>query len=351
MRKFENFKNRVFALVTTGIIGLTSITGCTAKTNTDDTTAYTTVPSASITTTLEPTTTPTTEAVVSQDVATEDYRIHARAVAKAMYANNKAYFDKKQFTEKDLENLYYIANDKPYDAEMNQIMEKDEYEKALRALKELIMPQRVNELMQGYSDYQNGFVTKEQFDKAVAESEFYNYAYSLSNFFDVNPNNKDVREFIDAYCKEMIKVTTDLQTGSKIDKEALEKHMIEFFSLIRKDQNGTNKNRIQETTTKFGESLTISYMDYTWANFLNTVINGQYVNVDGEKVRVGVSYDEGLLLKALAEGRITETKYVLEGEKIKAELFQTAPYNDACANEDASREMFNQPSNKKVLTR
>ena len=83
MRKSENFKNRAFALVTTGIIGLTSITGCTAKTNTDDTTAYTTVPSASITTTLEPTTTPTTEAVVSQDVATEDYRIHARAVAKA----------------------------------------------------------------------------------------------------------------------------------------------------------------------------------------------------------------------------------------------------------------------------
>ena len=112
MRKFKELNKKIFALLATGTIGLTSITGCAAKANTNQTTSNTTA-TPTITTTLEPTeTTKTVE--VTEDMASEDYMTHAKAVAKVMYPANKEYFDEKQYTVEDLEDVYYVLNGKYY---------------------------------------------------------------------------------------------------------------------------------------------------------------------------------------------------------------------------------------------
>ena len=93
------------ALAATGTIGLTAITGCGAKADTISTTNSTVAP-ATTTTTVEET---TTTVEVSKDIATEDYMNHAKAVSKAVYNSNKEYFDEKQYTVEDLENVLLRA--------------------------------------------------------------------------------------------------------------------------------------------------------------------------------------------------------------------------------------------------
>ena len=354
MRILKNINKKIVALITTGTIGLTSIVGCAAKSNIDNITSSMNTSESTITTTLEPTTTTTSEttkAVVNEDVATSDYQIHAKAVAKAMYDNNKEYFDEKQYTVEDLEKVYYLLNDKYYDEEMNLLFTQSDLEKALAITRELIMPQRVNELIQKYEDYQHGFITADQLNKEVEASKLYKYTISLANMFDVNEDNKDVRNFVTDYCKEMVKISKDLQAGASLDDEAFKKHMIEFFAKIRSAQTGNVtdypniNNYLQETTVKPGSSFVVALMYKSMADYLNQAIDGQYVivptkygnEVKNDKVRVGVSYEEGKLIKAVNEGKITETKYIMLVENINTELFQTHPLEAACNAEDASR--------------
>ena len=45
-------------------------------------------------------------------------------------------------------NVYYILNGKYYDAEKNLLMDRTELEKSFDIVRELMMPQRVNEMLQ-----------------------------------------------------------------------------------------------------------------------------------------------------------------------------------------------------------
>lgn len=329
------YRKKLAALLATGAITLTSVTGCAAKTTTESSSDLTVAP-----TTIETTVTPTTNSSVevTADVATEDYMIHAKAVATAMYDNNKEYFDEKQFTVEDLENVYYILNGKYYDAEGNLIMEKPEVDRSFDIIRELIMPQRVNEMLQKYSDLEHGNITEKEYFDEVNASKFYDYKVSLVNFIDENEDNKDLTKFVTDYSIEMVKVTENIKNGV-----SPEEHLKEFFAKIRSAQTGDItdyegiNNYLQENCTKDGYAFLVAGMYKATADYLNTVIDGHFVVVptkDGEEnVRIGFSYDEQILVNAYYLGDLVETEAILNAKKLIAEEFQTMPFDVMCYRE------------------
>ena len=333
-------RKRLMALAATGTIGLTAITGCGAKTNTINTSSNNTVSLPTATTTVEET---TTSVEVNQDIATKDYMNHAKAVAKAVYDSNKEYFDEEQFTVEDLENVYYVLNGKYYNNEKSLIMDKPEVMRSLNIVRELIMPQRVNEMTQKFSDLEKGKISeKEYFDEAKV-SKFYNYTVSLSNFIDINEDNKDIREFANEYSKMMNKVTLNLKNGVS-PEEVLKENFVE----MRQAQTGniSDKNVYKninnylgnDATTKDGQGFMVAGMYKATADYLNTLIDGHYVVVPtkegNEKVRIGYSYNEQILVNAYYLGDLVETKAILNAKKLIIEKFQTMPFDVMCYREN-----------------
>ena len=354
VKKIE-LRNKLATLIAGATI-LTSVAGCNAKTTNETTTTTTTAPTT-IETTLEPTT-ETTVVTTNKDVATEDYMAHAKAVAIAMYDNNKAYFDEKQYTVEDLENVYYVLNGKYYDNENNLIMEKPELDRSFDIIRELVMPQRVTEMLQKYRDLEHGNISESEYFDEVKASTFYDYRINLTNFLDVNEDNEDLRNFVSDYSVEMVKVTENIKNGV-----SPEEHLLDFFSRIRAAQsgnltyyNGIN-NYLQENTTEDGYAFMVAAIYKATADNLNTVIDGHYVDVkisdtndEKETVRVGYSYDEQILVNAFYEGNLVETEAILEAKKLITELFQTMPFDVMCYRQAAINSNFGFATNTTVKT-
>ena len=323
----RNLKNRKFNIkkisaILAGVITLTSFAGCNNSKNTSEATTYnptfkTTVTSESVE--------ETERVVVNKDYADEDYMIHAKAVAEVIYNSNKSYFDEKDYTSEDLENVYYVTNGKYYDNENNVIMNNKELNRSFDIIRELIAPQRINEMLQKYKDLENGVITYEEYMNEVNASEFYDYRVSLANFIDVNEDNKDIRNFVTEYSKEMVKVTENVKYGV-----SPEEHLTDFFAIVRSAQTGNKtefkvNNYLQETTTDDGYGFIVSGIYKSTADYLNTVKDGVYVNVQNEKVRIGLSYDDRILLNSYYLGDLVEYDKIYEAKRLEAQLFQTMP--------------------------
>ena len=338
----NNIELRKKALATAlgSTIALTSFAGCGNKVVRES------VPTVSSETTISLTNETTKEVAkeekkveLTKDIASEDYMIHAKAVAKAMYDNNKEYFDEKQYTIEDLENVYYLMNGKYYNSNKEIIMDKPQLDRSFDIVRELVMPQRVNEMLQKFSDLEHKRISeKEYFDEAKA-SKFYDYRVNLANFIDVNEKNDDLRKFVSDYSVEMLKVTENIKNGV-----SPEDHLKEFFSKVRSAQTGniTDYNNInnylQENTTEDGYGFTVAAIYKATADYLNTVIDGHFVEVptkDGkENVRIGYNYKEQILVNAYYLGDLVQTKDILAAKELIAKEFQTMPFDVMCYRED-----------------
>ena len=343
MKELE-IRKKVLSTLLGSAMALSSLTGCNAKIRRDNTQLATS--ETTIETTVEPTeTTKTLE--VTNDMATEEYRNHAKAVAKAMYNSNKVYFDEKQYTVEDIENAYYTLNGKYYDMNQDLLMDKTATDRSFEIIRELVMPQRVNEMLQKYSDLEHGNISEKKYFDEASASKFYDYRVSLSNFIDENKDNEDIKKFIGDYSVEMIKITENIKNGV-----SPEDHMIDFFKKIRAaqtgditDYNGIN-NYLTETTTKPGYSFIVAGAYKATADYLNTVIDGHYVTVPtkdrgDEKVRIGFSHDEQLLVNAFLEGNLVETEAILKAKHLLTEEFQTHQDDVMCyAYEEVMRLVY-----------
>ena len=347
-RELIELRNKLVALLATGTIGLTAMTGCTAKTDsTDQSTSNIIGSETSVTTVLEPT---STTMEVTQDMATAEYMAKAKSIASAMYDANKEYFDEKQFTADDLEHVYYVLNDKYYDSEKNPIMTSPELERALLVIRELAMPQRVNEMLQKYNDMINGRISEKEYFDEVAASKFYDCNYSYSNFLDADANNTDVRTLAEDYSKVLQEVTERIKSG--VDPE---KPLLEFFQNVRNDQAGdiniyNSKNLLTETTTCPGEAFFTAAVLKGTADLLNTVIDGYWVTVETkngtETVRVGLSgtreeenkLSDQEVVNEYIKGTILSEEDNARAIKLREELFQTHPFEKMCEAEVAIRE-------------
>ena len=277
--------------------------------------------------------------------------IHAKAVAKAMYDSNKAYFDEKDFIVEDLENVYYALNGKYYDNESNLIMNQQELDRSFDVIRELVAPQRINEMLQKYKDLENGVITYEEYMNEVNASEFYDYRVSLANFIDANEDNKDNKNFVTEYSKEMVKVTENVKNGV-----SPEEHLTEFFAIVRSAQTGNKTDfanintYLQETNTDDGYGFIVAGIYKSTADYLNTVIDGTFVKVQNENVRIGLSYDERILLNTYYLGDLVEYDDIYRAKKLEAELFQTMPFDVMCYRQVNINENFGFATNTAVKT-
>ncbi len=353
--KMIELRKKLVALAATGTIGLTAITGCGAKTNTTSTTNKTTLPT--VTTTVEETK-ETEVSEVSKDTATKDYMKHAKEVAKAMYEGNKEYFDEKQYTIEDLENVYYVLNDKYYNEDGQLIMDKVQVDRASDVMRELASPQRVLEMLQKLEDLENKKISLEEYKKEVEKSKFYNYQISLANFIEVNEKNKDVREFFNEYSKMENKVTLNLINGVS-PEEILKENIIE----MRKAQTGNisdnsvykNLNNYlgNNTTASDGQAFMVAAMCKATADQTNQVTEGYFITVpvskDGketEKIRIGYSYNEQILVNAYYLGELTNTKDILIAKKLVLEEYQTMYFDTMCyRQEKVNNKYFSETKN------
>ena len=350
MRKinYKKLNSKQLSLLLAGSLALTSLAGC-AKTNTSETTEIPTTTTAVVETTAEATPTPVE---VSKDMATVEYMNHAKVVAETMYDANKEYFIEKDYTVEDLENVYYVLNGKYYDYENNLIMDITELERSYEIILELVEPQRIIDLSQQRKDVEKGNRSYNEYMDAVNASKLYDYSKApLTNFIDVNEDNKDIRNFVTAYSIEMVKVTENIKNCV-----SYEDHMIDFFSVIRSAQTGditdykNINNYLHETTTDYGYGYLVACIYKSTADMLDTAHDGEYVSVpvlkNGEieryeDVRVGFTYDEQLLVNAHFFGDLYETEDILKARELEAELFQTYPNDVMCIKQDKINENFN----------
>lgn len=345
-------KKQLAAILASGSIALTSIAGCSKKV--EETTTTVAPSETTVIETFIPTPTPTPVPEVKKTKATEEYMEHAKAVAEAMYELNKEYFDEKNFTAEDLENVYYVINGKYYDKDDNLIMEAPELYKSFAIIDEFIEPERVNEMLQKQADVEHRNLSYDEYMEEVNASVFYDYEKApLSNFFDINEDNKDIRDFSNRYSEEMVKITENIKNCV-----SPEEHMIEFFGEIRSAQTGditkykNINNYLQETNTELGYGYVVADMYKAIPNYLNTIIDGEFVTVQDEEVRVGLNYDERQVLNLYYLGDLVMIDDLLYAKELEAELFQTMPLEVSCDKQEQIVTGFSyQPSkgNKKSL--
>ena len=334
----NTLSNKRLSLLLASTIAATSIAGCAVNNNESQYSSISTTKAVETTVNnTEATTSTTTNTIVetNQDIASEDYMIHAKAVATAMYDANKAYFDEKEYTVEDLENVYYVLNSKYYDSNNNIIMDAPELDRSFDIIRELVAPQRINEMLQKYRDVEYGYLTYEDYLDEVKASKFYDYSASLANFIDVNEDNEDIRKFVNDYSVEMIKVTENVKNCV-----SPEDHMIDFFARVRSAQTGNItdykdiNNYLQETTTKDGYGFMVAGIYKATADFLNTAIDGVYVTVQEENVRIGLLYDERILLNTYYLGDLVNYEDIYAAKRLEAELFQTMPLMVMCDKQE-----------------
>lgn len=331
-RKFDIKK---ISAILAGVITLTSFAGCNNSKNNTESTTYNPTTKTTVTSEEIEEVVIKKRVVVNKDYADENYMIHAKAVAKAMYDSNKAYFDEKDFIVEDLENVYYALNGKYYDNESNLIMNQQELDRSFDVIRELVAPQRINEMLQKYKDLENGVITYEEYMNEVNASEFYDYRVSLANFIDANEDNKDIKNFVTEYSKEMVKVTENVKNGV-----SPEEHLTEFFAIVRSAQTGNKTDfanintYLQETNTDDGYGFIVAGIYKSTADYLNTVIDGTFVKVQNENVRIGLSYDERILLNTYYLGDLVEYDDIYRAKKLEAELFQTMPLMVMCDKQE-----------------
>ena len=349
IRKEELIKNldkKQLSAILAGTIALTSLAGCGTKVEETTTTIPTTT--TILETTLEEITTVATETSaveLRENQASEEYMNHAKAVADAMYEANKAYFDEKEFTQEDLENIYYVINGKYFDFNDELLMDSIELNRSFDVIRELVAPQRINEMLQKYCDVEYGYTTYKEYMEEVNASNFYDYKVSLVNFFDDDNKNDDVKNFVNYYCEEMIKVTEN--TKNCVSPRG---HMIKFFSKVRSAQAGDItdfdgiNNYLQDNTANDGYGFVVAGIYKATADYLNTLIDGEFVKVptkDGkEKVRVGLNYKERILLNSYYLGDLVDFEDIYKAKVLESELFQTMPLDVMCDKQEKIQSEF-----------
>lgn len=328
----ENIKKELLkkkaSLILAGTMALTSFAGCTAKTNTSDTQTPTTT---STTTTIETTTDDTTVVnipeVSEKAIASDEYRDHAKAVAASMYEANKDYFDDKLFTAEDIENAYYVINDKYYNKDGNMLMDSAQLNRTVDFIGELYGTNSdYLELIQKESDLRHGYITYDEYQEEFKAYKLYNYSISLSNLIDENEDNNDVREFANFYSNSMIEVYKNLEAG--VDLQELP----DDFSVVRSAQagditkyKGLNKY-LSDNTANDGLGLIVALMFRAPADYLNASIDGHYVidPATNESVRVGFSYEEQMLVDSVIYygDNINDPELILKARELETELYQ-----------------------------
>lgn len=347
----KKINKKQLSLLLASSIALTSLAGCGSKTLNEQTTTVTPSTTVATTSTATPEVTITNIVETKDNQASIEYMNHAQAVAEAMYEANKDYFDEKQYTVEDLENVYYVLNGKYYDNEDNIIMDQVELNRSFDAIRELTAPQSVNEMLQKQSDVDHGYLSYEDYMREVDEYKFYDYSASLANFID---GNEDIINFSNDFSEEMYKITEDVKNCV-----SPEEHVTDFFGVIWSAQTGDKSNYpninnyLQETTANDGYGFMVAAMYKSIADFANTLIDGEYIEVpeivNGEtttvRVRIGLTYDERLLLNAYYLGDLvyteeTEDAY-LRAKHLESELFQTMPLMVMCDKEEKIVSLFN----------
>ena len=332
-----DYKKIIATLICTSTI--TSLAACSNNKNESlsEVTSNTTIETTIETTNIEPTNSTVIE--YSNDEASVDYMNYAKSVAVAMYDANKEYFDEKNYTVEDLENVYYVLNGKYYDSNKNLIMDKVQLDRSLDVIRELAEPQRVIEMLQKYRDLEHGNLSYDEYLEEVKSSKFYNYGISLSNFIDNNKDNNDVRNFANDYSEIMIKVTKNIENGV-----SPEETLIEFFSKIRSAQTGnvTNylniNNYLQETTANDGKGFLVASIYKAVPDFINTVNDNIFINVQDEDVRIGYTYDERMLVNAYYLGDLVNYDDIYNAKILENQLFQTMPLYVMCDKENKINE-------------
>ena len=337
----KKIDKKQLSLILASTIALTSLAGCGTKV-TEDTTTVTVTPTTIVATTMVPEATTADIVETKDNQASTDYMLHAKAVAEAMYEANKDYFDEKEYTVEDLENVYYVLNGKYYDNENNIIMDQVELNRSFDITRELVEPQRINEMLQKYRDVEYGYISYEEYMDEVNASVFYDYSASLSNFIDDSEDNKDIKKFADDYSEEMIKVTENVKNCV-----TPEEHLTEFFAKVRSAQTGNItdysniNNYLQETTANDGYGFMVAGIYKSTADFLNTVIDGEFITVQDENVRIGLDYDERIYLNSYYLGDLVLYEDIYKAKLLENELFQTMPLEVMCDKQEKITRNFN----------
>ena len=335
----ENIKKELLkkkaSLILAGTMTLTSFAGCNAKTNTSNTQTPTTTPTTTIETTVDNTTVVNVPEVNEKAIASDEYREHAKAVAISMYEANKEYFDDKLFTAEDLENTYYVINDKYYDIDGNLLMDSAQLNRTVDIIAEMFGTNSdYLELIQKESNLRHGELSFEEYQEEFKAYKLYDYSVSLANFIDVNEDNEDVREFANLYSSEMVKVYKNLEAG------VAPQELPDFFSVIRSAQAGDItkykglNNYLSDNTANDGYGLIVALMFIAPADYLNASIDGHFVidPATDESVRVGFSYDEQMLVDSVIYygDNINDPVLILNARELEAELFQYHLTNIVC---------------------
>ena len=103
---------------------------------------------------------------------------------------------------------------------------------------------------------------------------------------------------------------------------------------------------------ELGYGYAVADMYKAIPNYLNTIIDGEFVTVQDEEVRVGLNYDERQVLNLYYLGDLVMIDDLLYAKELEAELFQTMPLEVSCDKQEQIVTGFNyQPSkgNKKSL--
>lgn len=366
--KLIELRKRLMALATVTTIGITSVTGCAAKTNTNNTNSNNTSSLPTVTKSIEETTTPTTQVEVSKDVATADYKNHAKAVAKAMYEANKAYFDERQYTVENLEHVYYVLNDKYYNEDKTLLMDKVQVDVAFDVIRELLESQRKINDIQNLKDVEKGKISLEKYTDEFNARSHYNWTISISNFLDDNENNKDNIILFDEYSKMQLQVTEYLKNGV-LPTEILEKNFIE----MRQEQTGNisgysiykklSHNLAVDNTAADGIGFASAAMGRAIANMNNAAHDGHFMTIPVENTtdknkkvktetfRVGYSYDEQILVNAYYLGDLVDTKDILKAKKLIIELVQSMYSDTMCYRyEKVTSKYYNVPATENTKT-
>ena len=335
-KQLIELRKRLMALGTIGALGLTGVTGC-GKVKREN------VPTVASETTVSLTTETTAPAAeekkveVTKDMATEEYMAHAKSVAKAMYDANKAYFDDEQYTVEDLENVYYVINGKYYNSNREIIMDKPQLDRSFDIIRSLAADDRETEMLQKYSDLEHKRISEKEYFDEVKASKFYDHKVSLSNFVDKRDNNKDLRDFLDAYAIASSKIQANIIAGVS-SKENLE----EIISIVKSASQGDLtkyngiKNYMQQSTTEDGYGFLIAAISRSLGDKYATTLNGCFGKINGENTRFALSYKEQELVNAYYLGDLEgNEEAILKARKYIAEKWQTYWFDIECNRQDA----------------
>lgn len=321
-------------------IALSSLAGCSKANNNNNTPTST---SSTYTTPVTTTVTETGETTLALDTTTDtviacnEYIENARELATALYNSDKEYYDLHQFSEKDIENAYYVINGKYYydendDGTYELLMTRAELDRAYDVIRGAIASPELFELLQKYNDLENGIISYDQYMEAVNATVLRDSSVSLSNLIEKKSSNEHIIQLADDYSANLYRVQADLKNGV-----SPEKNLKEFFDEMYAAESGDsikyNKaiNLMRNNSANDGLGLVVALIAKTNADMLNTVTNGIFVTAyNGDEVQIGYTYLDNNLLVRYQRGEILTDEEMERALEKEEKAYQTAYYLYIC---------------------